>query len=117
MENNNPENNTPNESPKKSPPWAIMIIVLVIVIIVGIVIFGQKETTDVGNEIDLTGIHIMADGTVMLPNGKMVEGAEVTPDGMIKLPSGEMVAPVMDLREGGSMEGMNMDEMKTEDSE
>ena len=56
----------------------------------------------------------MANGTVMLPNGEKVEGAEVTEDGMIKLPNGEIVAPVMDLREGGSMEGMNMDEKKME---
>ena len=40
----------------------------------------------------------------------MVEGAEIMDDGMIKLPSGEMVAPVVDLREGGSMEEMKMDD-------
>ena len=63
MENNNTNlENNQNESSKKSPSWAIMGIVLVIIIIVGIVIFGQKETTDVESEIDITGIHIMTDG-------------------------------------------------------
>jgi len=59
--------------------------------------------------IDLTGIHIMTDGTVMLGSGEALEGAEVMDDGIIKLPSGEMVTPVMDMREGGSMEGMKME--------
>jgi len=83
--------------------------------------FDGPTTDDIRRKkaeaIDLTGIHIMTDGTVMLGSGKALEGASVTPGGMIKLPSGEMIAPVMDMREGGSMEGMNMDEIKMEDAE
>lgn len=58
---------------------------------------------------DIAGIHIMADGTVMLGSGEKMEGAEVTEDGMIKLPSGKMVTPVMDMREGSSMGEMEME--------
>lgn len=69
--------------------------------------------SDVGHmmeigEIDTTGIHIMADGSVMLGNGEMLEEAHVTEAGMISLPDGTMVKPTMDLRSGGdTMESDN----------
>jgi plastocyanin len=61
----------------------------------------------------IEGIHIMADGTVTLENGEILEDATVTENGKIQLGSGEIVEPIMDLREGGSMEdtgGMMMED-------
>jgi len=91
----------------------IIGVVLVLILIAGWMVFNTTEIEPEAS-VNLEGIHIMANGTVMLPSGVKVEGAEVTEDGMIKLPNGVIVEPVMDLREGGSMEGMNMDEKKME---
>lgn len=49
-------------------------------------------------EMDLEGIHIMSDDTVMLGSGEVVADATVTTDGMIMLADGTMVEPEMDLR-------------------
>lgn len=81
---------------------------IVIIIVVGFLMSGGNDTATQSYE----GIHIMADGTIMLSDGEIVEGAEVTPGGMIRLPDGAMIEPVMDLREGdsmGEMETMEMD--------
>lgn len=83
----------------------IIGIVIALIVVVGILMFGNNETEMQSYE----GIHIMANGTVMLPNGEEVEGAEVTEDGMIKLPNGAIIEPVMDLRKGGSMGEMKME--------
>lgn len=80
------------------------------------VIAGVVKNTDltedqvsdaISFETDLSGIHIMADGSVMLGDGDILEGATVTEDGMIMLPDGDLVEPVMDMREGGDMEDMD----------
>lgn len=56
---------------------------------------------------DLTGIHIMPDGSVMLGNGETLGDASVNDEGMIILNDGRVIKPLMDLRGGGSMmEGM-----------
>lgn len=55
---------------------------------------GDDHTTDT----DLEGIHIMADGTVMLGNGEEVHDATITEDGMIMLADGTIVEPAFDLR-------------------
>ncbi len=46
----------------------------------------------------LDGIHIMADGTVMLGNGDEVDDATIDDEGMIMLGDGTVVEPVMDMR-------------------
>lgn len=48
----------------------------------------------------IEGIHIMADGSVMLGTGETLADATVTTEGMIELGSGELVEPVMDMRSG-----------------
>ncbi|MCE9541574.1 hypothetical protein K8R03_03380 [Candidatus Kaiserbacteria bacterium] len=61
--------------------------------------------------IDTSGIHIMADGSVMLANGTTVPDATVTASGMIRMPDGTVVKPAMDMRAGGDMEGMHHDDV------
>lgn len=65
---------------------------------------GSDMKTDNGDvmSMDTSGIHIMADGSVMLANGKTVTGAKVTAAGMVQMPDGTMVKPAMDLRANGS---------------
>lgn len=46
----------------------------------------------------LAGIHIMADGSVMLGNGAVVSDATITDDDMIKLGDGTLVEPTADMR-------------------
>lgn len=47
---------------------------------------------------DLAGIHIMADGSVMLGNGEVLTDAEVLANGDIRLSDGRVVTPIMDMR-------------------
>jgi len=58
-------------------------------------------TTPVFAQEDLSGIHIMPDGSVMLGNGETLNDALVTEDNMIELGDGRIVKPAMDLRSGG----------------
>lgn len=46
----------------------------------------------------LDGIHIMADGTVMLGNGEALSDATINDEGVIVLGDGTEVEPVMDMR-------------------
>lgn len=55
---------------------------------------GHESSTDM----DLSGIHIMADGTVMLGSGEEVHDATVNDEGMIVLSDGRVIEPVSDLR-------------------
>jgi len=50
------------------------------------------------DEMDIDGIHIMSDGTVMLGSGEVIDDATVTDDGMIMLADGDLVEPEFDLR-------------------
>ena len=50
-------------------------------------------------EMDMSGIHIMADGTVMLGNGTVVTDAVINADGTISMPDGQVVTPLMDMRQ------------------
>lgn len=59
---------------------------------------SMEADHDHADEEDLSGIHIMPDGSVMLGDGSMLPDATVTEDGMILLPDGDLVEPVMDLR-------------------
>jgi len=54
--------------------------------------------TQTSGEMDMSGIHIMADGSVMLGNGEVVSDAVVTSDGLIEMPDGQVVEPMMDMR-------------------
>lgn len=74
----------------------IGIGLVVVLIIIGLIVVGGEDGATPSYE----SIHIMTDGSVMLGNGDVVEGAQVTPDGKIKLPNGEILEPVMDMREG-----------------
>ena len=58
---------------------------------------SHDTETSMHDDTDLDGIHIMADGTVMLGSGEVLEGAEVTDDGMIMLSDGDLVEPEFDL--------------------
>lgn len=49
-------------------------------------------------EVSLDGLHIMADGTIMLGSGEELEGATITEDGNIMLEDGDVVEPEFDLR-------------------
>lgn len=62
---------------------------------------GHEEDEDHESdheEDELAGIHIMADGTIMLGSGEEVEDATITDDGMILLSDGSTVEPAFDLR-------------------
>ena len=61
-------------------------------------IFPEADEMEHEHDDDLAGIHIMSDGTVMLGNGDVVEGATVTADGKIMLADGDIVEPEMDMR-------------------
>ncbi|MFT5036932.1 MAG: hypothetical protein ACI9VM_000502 [Candidatus Azotimanducaceae bacterium] len=50
------------------------------------------------DEVDLDGIHIMADGTIMLGTGVALTDATLTNDGMIMLADGDTIEPEFDLR-------------------
>lgn len=58
----------------------------------------EHEHADDDSDDDYDGIHIMADGTIMLGNGEEAEGATITSDGMIELSDGTIVEPEFDLR-------------------
>ncbi len=49
-------------------------------------------------DMDLSGVHIMADGSVMLGDGTTISDATVNSAGMIVLPDGTEVKPMMDMR-------------------
>ena len=50
-------------------------------------------------DMDLSGIHIMGDGSVMLGDGTTLTDASVNADGMIVLGDGTEVEPMMDMRQ------------------
>jgi hypothetical protein len=72
-------------------------------------------------EAGLDGLHIMADGSLMLGDGSMVETATVNEDGMVVLENGDLVQPEMDLRNAseteieGHLEALNDDDEAMED--
>ena len=47
---------------------------------------------------EIAGMHIMANGDIMLGSGEEVHGATITADGKIKLEDGTIVTPAFDLR-------------------
>jgi hypothetical protein len=47
---------------------------------------------------EIAGMHIMANGDIMLGSGEEVHGASITSDGKIKLEDGTLVTPAFDLR-------------------
>lgn len=47
---------------------------------------------------DVSGIHIMSDGTIMWGNGEEVVGATLTADNKIELEDGRIITPAFDLR-------------------
>lgn len=53
----------------------------------------------------IEGIHIMADGAVMLGTGEVLDDASVNANGDIILGSGETVSPAMDMRPEDMQEG------------
>lgn len=59
---------------------------------------GDSTDVEHGDDEDITGIHIMSDGTIMWGSGKAVEGATITVDGKVQLANGEVVEPKFDLR-------------------
>lgn len=58
----------------------------------------EHHMHDDDHDMDLSGIHIMADGSVMLGNGEVLHDATVNDEGMIVLADGTEVEPVMDMR-------------------
>ena len=49
-------------------------------------------------EMDVSGIHIMADGTVMDGNGAPIADAMIQADGTVLLRDGRIVTPLVDFR-------------------
>lgn len=68
-------------------------------------------------ELDLSGIHIMPDGSVMLGNGETLFDAYVTPEGMIVLGDGREVDPVIDMRSDKTLGVKNIEEEDQESTE
>lgn len=58
----------------------------------------EHHEADSHGDMDLSGIHIMGDGTVMLGNGEALDDATVNDEGMIVLGDGTVVEPEHDLR-------------------
>lgn len=58
----------------------------------------EDEEEEEEDDDEYAGIHIMADGTIMLGNGEEVEDATITDDDMIELADGTILEPEMDLR-------------------
>lgn len=60
------------------------------------------------SDMDLSGIHIMADGSVMLGDGTVLDDASVNDEGMIVLGDGTEVEPVYDMRADSEYEPNTM---------
>ena len=59
---------------------------------------SQDDEAADKNTIDLTGTHIMPDGSVMTGSGLTLPDATVLPDGTIELSNGDTLTPVADFR-------------------
>lgn len=109
----------------------IWSVVAVLILVGGWYYFGVNAPApaDVmtAEEAGMPGIHIMADGSVMLGDGNIVDDANVNDDGNIVLEDGIVVEPVLDLRNASDeeiaehgMEDMHMEggsmEMESEGS-
>lgn len=59
---------------------------------------APQGTGDASLPEDLSGLHIMADGSVMLGNGEVLPEAIILENGDIELQDGRVVTPLMDMR-------------------
>lgn len=77
----------------RTSAFPVMYILVFVVLLwaVGLYAYGQEDE-------GMDGIHIMADGTVMLGTGEVVETARVDENGMIIWQDGRVIKPLMDLR-------------------
>ncbi len=78
----------------------ILVYVVVIVAIVSIVLSkyqSDKPQSTTGMQ-DMSGVHIMTDGTIMSPQGTPLRDATILLDGSVKLGDGRIITPMADYR-------------------
>ena len=68
-----------------------------VIYIIAVGILGLAPVLALAQQ-DLTGLHIMPNGDVMLGNGDVLDNAKALSDGTVELPTGEIVRPMMDMR-------------------
>lgn len=74
-----------------------IIHIIWVAALVGVLAYAVWEPTPQAG-VHATGVHIMADGSVMSNEGSL-PGATVLPDGTIRMKDGSIVTPVADYRQ------------------
>ncbi len=74
------------------------IIFTIVVIGLAILMFNMKDDNTGQTTAEMSGVHIMEDGTVMSPQGTPMADALILSNGTVKLGDGRIVQPAADYR-------------------
>jgi hypothetical protein len=74
------------------------IIFTVVVVSLAILMFNMKDENVRQKPAEMSGVHIMEDGTVMSPQGTPMADATILSNGTVKLGDGRVVQPAADNR-------------------